>query len=255
MEDKTLMPMVFEYEDFGKFRTRGTWENPEFCLADACRILDLRVDNVVKSLKENPITAGGISIHPITDSLGRIQMANFIDEPCLYRVIFTSRKSNALKFQYWIFYTVIPTIRKAGIYTTSQILNQLLNPVKYSKMPLDLRCVYAVEISNKTVKIGYTGNIRRRMQTISSSSGMEIINSYATEFVDSEIAYSIEQACHETFSKYRLKGEFFRISFADACTELDKYADKIAEKNRMLFEEKIPAIRAEYEKYLASILS
>ncbi len=117
----------------------------------------------------------------------------------------------------------------------------------------DLRCVYAFELENGTVKIGYTKNIRRRMQTISSSSGLEITNSYATGFVDSEIAYEIEQACHETFDEYRVKGEFFKISFEDACEELDKYADRIAEENRQLVEEKIPAVRAEYEKYLASI--
>ena len=117
----------------------------------------------------------------------------------------------------------------------------------------DLRRVYAFELENGTVKIGYTKNIRRRMQTISSSSGLEITNSYATGFVDSEIAYQIEQACHDTFDEYRVKGEFFRISFADACAELDKYADRIAEENRRLVEEKLPTIRAEYEKYLASI--
>ena len=222
---------IFSSEEFGEIRTLGDWENPKFCLADVCRALDLRVDNVVTRLKENTYTIGGISLHPITDSLGRTQMVNFVDEPCLYRIIFTSRKPNALRFQDWIFRVVIPSIRRAGIYTTPQILNQLLNPIEYSKLPPNLKCVYAFEMENSTVKIGYTGNIRQRMRTISSSSGLEIINGYATEFVDSEIAYSIEQACHETFDAYRTKGEFFRISFDEACCELEKYTAKIAEIN------------------------
>ena len=108
---------IFESEEFGEIRTLGDWENPKFCLVDVCRVLDLRVDNVVTSLKGDPYTAGGISLHPITDSLGRTQMVNFVDEPCLYRIIFTSRKPNALKFQDWIFRVVIPSLRKTGFYS------------------------------------------------------------------------------------------------------------------------------------------
>ena len=108
---------IFESEEFGEIRTLSDWENPKFCLVDVCRVLDLRVDNVVTSLKGDPYTAGGISLHPITDSLGRTQMVNFVDEPCLYRIIFTSRKPNALKFQDWIFRVVIPSLRKTGFYS------------------------------------------------------------------------------------------------------------------------------------------
>lgn len=110
---------IFKSEEFGEIRTLGDWENPKFCLPDVCRALDLRVDNVVKSLKGDPYTAGGISLHPITDGLGRTQLVNFVDEPCLYRVIFTSRKANALKFQDWIFRVVIPSIRKTGAYAAT----------------------------------------------------------------------------------------------------------------------------------------
>ncbi len=96
----------------------------------------------------------------------------------------------------------------------------------------DLKCVYAFEMENGTVKIGYTKDIRRRMQTIISSSGLDIVNVYATDFVDSEVAYTIEQACHETFEDYRIRGEFFKISFAEARAELDKYSAIIEELNR-----------------------
>ncbi|HFC3985278.1 TPA: Bro-N domain-containing protein [Neisseria gonorrhoeae] len=40
----------------------------------------------------------------------------FINEPNLYRVIFRSRKAEAVKFQDWIFEEVIPQIRKTGGY-------------------------------------------------------------------------------------------------------------------------------------------
>ena len=119
---------VFSHEEFGEVRTIGDWENPLFCLVDVCRVLDLRVDNVATSLKGDPYTAGGISLHPITDSLGRTQMVNFVDEPCLYRIIFTSRKPNALKFQDWIFRTVIPSIRKTGTYSMANTPRSFFAP-------------------------------------------------------------------------------------------------------------------------------
>lgn len=112
---------IFESKEFGEFRTLGDWENPKFCLVDICRVLDdLRVDGVVARLKGDPNTAGGISLHPIIDSLGRTQLVNFVDEPCLYRIIFTSRKPNAVKFQNWIFHEVIPSLRKTGSYSMSE---------------------------------------------------------------------------------------------------------------------------------------
>ena len=96
----------------------------------------------------------------------------------------------------------------------------------------NLKCVYAFEMENGTVKIGYTQNVRKRMQTIMTSSGLDIVNAYCTEFFDSEIAYCIEQACHETFDAWRVRGEFFKISFADACAELEKYSKIISAENQ-----------------------
>jgi len=107
---------IFSNPEFGTVRTLGDWENPLFCLPDVCKILDLRVDNVITRLKDDPFTAGGISLHPIADSLGRIQMTNFVNESSLYIVIFQSRKPNALKFQHWVTNKVIPSIRKYGYY-------------------------------------------------------------------------------------------------------------------------------------------
>ncbi len=220
---------VFAHEEFGEIRTLGDWENPEFCLVDLCRVLELDPSQVMKRLDD-----GVVTVRPLPDSLGRIQMTNFVNEDGLYDVILDSRKPQAKKFRKWITSEVIPAIRRAGFYTISQIVNQLVKSAKETKFLPDLKCVYAFEMSNDTVKIGYTKNIRQRMQTISSGSGLEILNGYATEFVDSEIAYQIEQACHETFDAYRVKGEFFRISFKEACAELNKYAEIISEINKKI---------------------
>ncbi len=121
----------------------------------------------------------------------------------------------------------------------------LLNPL--------MTCIYALEMNNQTVKIGKTRNFGNRMKTIATSSGLEVIRCYYTEYVHHDTATKIEHACHETFDTFRIKGEFFKITFEEACAELKKYADEIKEANRKFKEETAPAIQKEYDEYLESI--
>jgi len=87
-------------------------------------------------------------------------------------------------------------------------------------MSKDLKCVYVLEMSNDTVKIGISKNVNNRIKTITSSSGLAVLNLYKSKMFEKEIALTIEKACHCKFAAARVKGEFFKISFADACAEL-----------------------------------
>ncbi len=111
---------IFNNEEFGEIRVIGDFENPQFCLADVCRVLELDASQVMKRLDD-----GVVSIHPITDSLGRTQMANFVNEDGLYDVILDSRKPNAKKFRKWLTKEVVPTIRKTGSYSVEKALMPL----------------------------------------------------------------------------------------------------------------------------------
>ena len=111
-EEKVLEPIIFTHEEFGTVRMLGDWDNPEFCLADLCRYLELDASQVMKRLD-----GGVVSIHPISDSLGRTQKANFVNEDGLYDVILDSRKPSAKKFRKWITSEVLPALRKTGSYT------------------------------------------------------------------------------------------------------------------------------------------
>ena len=102
---------IFSNPEFGSIRTLGNWENPLFCLPDACKILDLDPSAVVRRLDDEVISS-----HPIADSLGRIQMTNFVNEDGLYDVILDSRKPEARRFRKWITCEVLPSIRKYGYY-------------------------------------------------------------------------------------------------------------------------------------------
>lgn len=105
---------IFNNPQFGEIRTAGTADNPLFCLADVCRVLDLQPSRVKDRLGD-----GVISSNPIPDSLGRMQNTNFVNEDGLYDVILDSRKPEAKMFRKWVTSDVLPTIRKTGGYITT----------------------------------------------------------------------------------------------------------------------------------------
>ena len=104
---------LFENPEFGQVRVIVQENNePLFCLADICRVLDISNSrNVVSRIDEKGVR----SIDTLTN--GGVQSLNFISEQNLYRVIFQSRKEGAIRFQNWVFNEVLPSIRKTGSYS------------------------------------------------------------------------------------------------------------------------------------------
>lgn len=117
---------IFNNPSFGNVRVAGTEVNPLFCLADVCKALDLQPSAVMRRLDD-----GVISNNPITDNLGRQQVANFVNEDGLYDVILDSRKPEAKQFRKWITSEVLPTIRKHGAYMTDNIIEKTLSDPDY----------------------------------------------------------------------------------------------------------------------------
>lgn len=89
-------------------------DEPFFCLKDVAEILEIK-DTKAKNFK---LSEKGVEIFPLLTK-GGVQQMTFINEPNLYRVIFRSRKAEAVQFQDWIFEEVIPAIRKTGSYQVS----------------------------------------------------------------------------------------------------------------------------------------
>ena len=120
---------IFNNPQFGDIRTAGTADNPLFCLKDVCKALDLQPSAVMRRLDD-----GVISSNPISDSLGRQQIANFVNEDGLYDVILDSRKSEAKKIRKWITCDVLPAIRKNGSYSLpSGYLPDFSNPAEAAR--------------------------------------------------------------------------------------------------------------------------
>lgn len=103
---------IFNNEEFGEVRTAVVNDEPMFCLADICRVLEIKnVSDCKSRLRQKGIVT--------TDTLtnGGKQKMIFIDESNLYKTIFQSRKESAERFTDWVTGEVLPTIRKTGSYS------------------------------------------------------------------------------------------------------------------------------------------
>lgn len=114
---------IFESPQFGQIRTAGTSEQPLFCLADICKVLELRTTDVKNRLKSGGVDSivVGVQTGVKADGTPAIQQVEmlFVNEANLYRVIMRSDKPQAEAFQDWVCGEVLPSIRRSGGYIAS----------------------------------------------------------------------------------------------------------------------------------------
>ncbi len=107
---------IFNNPQFGEVRvTMGADNEPRFCLADVCKVLNLTTHKVVQRLDGEGI----LSKYPLLTAGGQ-QLANFVNEDGLYDVILDSRKKEAKVFRKWVTSEVLPSIRKTGGYMVAK---------------------------------------------------------------------------------------------------------------------------------------
>lgn len=103
---------IFQSEDFGSVRTLYRDDEPWFVAADVCKALAIaNPRDAVTRLDDDEKDAVGL-----TDTMGRQQTVNIINEFGLYNLILGSRKPEAKQFKRWITHEVIPQIRQTGAY-------------------------------------------------------------------------------------------------------------------------------------------
>jgi anti-repressor protein len=96
---------------------------PWFVVNDVCNVLEFaNPSETIKRLDEDEVNST-----EVTDSLGRSQKTNIVNEAGLYSLILGSRKAEAKQFKRWITHEVIPSIRKHGVYATENTLEAMLN--------------------------------------------------------------------------------------------------------------------------------
>lgn len=104
---------IFNYKNLGSVRTFLDERNEIwFCLVDVCNILGIVNPWNVKTR----LNKDGLHSVEVIDSLGRVQVAIFIDEGNLYQCVLGSRKKEVKPFVQWITREVLPKLRKTGYY-------------------------------------------------------------------------------------------------------------------------------------------
>lgn len=106
---------IFKNEQFGSVRIIiDDNQEPLFCLADVCNVLDLQGSAVVRRLEKDVISS-----HPLKTN-GGDQIFNFVNESGLYDVILGCRKPQTKPFKDWVTKEVLPSIRKTGQYSINK---------------------------------------------------------------------------------------------------------------------------------------
>lgn len=101
---------IFKFES-AQVRTLGTIENPLFVAVDIASVLGYK--NTTTAIQDN-VYPEDVSKQEITDSLGRKQTVNCVNESGLYALIFGSKLESAKRFKRWVTNEVLPAIRKQG---------------------------------------------------------------------------------------------------------------------------------------------
>lgn len=111
---------IFSSEEFGNIRTVTIDNEPMFCLADVCRILEIKN---VSDCKSRLMTKGIATTDTLTN--GGTQKMTFISEANLYKTIFQSRKESAERFTDWVTSEVLPTLRKTGQFNMQNMSTEM----------------------------------------------------------------------------------------------------------------------------------
>lgn len=117
----------FSFEN-AQVRALGTPELPLFVANDVAKALGFK--DSTNAVKQHVDREDLIKVE-ITDSLGRTQTANAVNESGLYALIFGSKLDTAKRFKRWVTSEVLPAIRKNGHYEVATASNTLSSEEQY----------------------------------------------------------------------------------------------------------------------------
>ena len=109
---------------------------------------------------------------------------------------------------------VAPVEEKEVDTLTARIKKQIARPCS------ELAVVYALLMSNLTVKIGMTKDLTDRIKQIKAETKLDVLDFYSSRFLPREDAIILEAALKDKFSVDCLGGEFFDTKFSLVAAEL-----------------------------------
>lgn len=195
---------IFNSPIFGDVRVAELNGEPIFCLADLCRVLELTPKGIKQRLQDEVI-----SNYPIIDSLGREQIALFVNEDGMYDVVLDSRKPEAKKFRKWVTSEVLPSIRKNGVYATDVTIEHMLSDPDFAiglLNKLKEEKESRIEAQNKVAILTHTNKTYTATE-IAKEFGLRSANMLNKFLHDNGIQYS-QNDTWVPYSKYAQMGLF-----------------------------------------------
>lgn len=114
---------VFEKESFVVSTVLDEKQEPWFLVSDVWKVLELEnISAAIAGIEDDWLCKVKIDnpTYSPTNKQRKFVSPYFVSEPGLYTLIFRSKKSEAKKFQRWVFEEVLPTLRKTGSYNMTR---------------------------------------------------------------------------------------------------------------------------------------
>ena len=209
---------IFKNSKFGEIRTKNINNEAYICLADVCKILDIKNPRDCK----NRLNQDGVVNTDTVDKLGRKNQAIFINESNLYKVIFQSRKPEAEQFTEWVTSEVLPNIRKNGAYLTEQKIEEVLsNPDTIIKLATDLKKEreekekLKLQVTQNKQIIGELKPKADYTDKILNSKSTMTVTAIAKDYGMSAIEFN--KKLHELKIQYKQSGQWFLYEKYQRC--------------------------------------
>lgn len=136
--------------------------------------------------------------------------SDYLPENMVYRLAMKANNESAVKFQMKIANEILPSIRRTGSYSVAQ--------PPADKPAVKMASVYAFLMANTLVKVGFSGNVKKRKEKFAG-----VKRTYSSPEVALNEARDIERRVKEKFFTHKVEGEFFNIEFEDAVAEIKRY--------------------------------
>ena len=226
-KEQSLVPKVFTHARFGKLRIVVIDGVIYFVAIDVARALGYK--NGSRDVNRHVDEADRLEYRLFVPSEaevpdgtpGQMRKVTLINKSGLYSLILDSQLPKAKEYRHWVTSKVLPTIDETGSYSVAAKEKPALEP---ERPQLKLARVYVLEMSDGSVKIGYTKRFCNRMSEIKRQSKLSVKNIFFTAIMSRENARLVERCTKEIFSSSKLDGEFFSVKFDEACAAVDSFA-------------------------------
>lgn len=196
---------VFNFGDY-QVRTVIKEGEPWFVAKDVCSVLEVSNTSDAVSRIDYEDKAEVAITDTSSNGVTQSRTLTIINESGLYSLILTSRKPEAKAFKKWVTSEVLPSIRKRGMFSLSDV-SSLIEEARLNSENV----VYVYVVENEvtgSVKVGVSSNPKKRLSTLQTGTEHRLNLVHVS---DATIVAS-EKKVHELLNESCIRGEWFNVS-------------------------------------------